>query len=437
MGKVSIAIFILFLGAVALFAIFNQEVTTIKVPFGKTYEISKIALLLLSSAAGALAMLIIITIRDAKRFINNWQYQKKQKKEAEVQESYSKALNSLLAQNEDEAKGFLQGVLSKEPEHLDALLRLGDVAVSEEDFQKAAEYYQKARNLNPQNLETLFSMERLMEKTGRWSDALHYLEEILDIDEENLSALYRKRGLLERQGRWDELVSVQKLILKNEHTEKDKTRERQNLVGYKYEYGRQSLENGDLEKAKKAFRTVLRLDKDFIPASLGLAEVLLREGENEEAVNLLEKSFEETSSMITLARLEDLLINLGEPARLIRIYKNNLLKHPQDLGIKFFLGKLFYRLEMIDDAFETLLSIDTGGAAYPELHQLMGSLYLKRHQPDKAVQEFRKSLDMKVALKQPYCCRECGHISPEWSGRCESCKKWNTYQFNLDSMCKT
>jgi lipopolysaccharide biosynthesis regulator YciM len=436
MGKVSISIFILFLGAIALFAIFNQEATTIKVPFGKTYEISKIALLLLSSAVGALAMLIIITIRDAKRFINNWQYQKKQKKEAEVQESYSKALNSLFAQNENEAKEFLQGVLSKEPEHLDALLRLGDIAVSEEDFQKAAEYYQKSRNLNPQNLETLFSMERLMEKTGRWSDALHYLEEILDIDEENLSALYRKRGIFERQGRWDDLVSVQKLILKNEHTEKEKTRERQNLVGYKYEYGRQSLENGDLEKAKKAFRTVLRLDKDFIPATLGLAEVLLREGENEEAVNLLEKSYEETSSMITLARLEDLLINLGEPARLIRIYKNNLLKHPQDLGIKFFLGKLFYRLEMIDDAFETLLSIDTGSAAYPELHQLMGSLYLKRHQSDKAVQEFRKALDMKVALKPLYCCRECGHITPEWSGRCDSCKKWNTYQFNLDSTCK-
>lgn len=436
MSKLSISIFILFLGVIALFGIFNQEVTTIKVPFDKAYEISKIALLLLSSAIGALAILIIIAIRDARRFINNWQYQKKQKKEAEVQELYSKALNSLLAQNEDDAKGFLQGVLSKEPQHLDALLRLGDIAISEEDFQKASEYYQRARNLNPQNLETLFSMERLMERTGRWSDALHYLEEILDIDEENLSALYRKRGILEKQGRWDEVVSVQKFIMKNEHTDKDKTRERQNLVGYKYEYGRQSLENGELEKAKKAFRTVQRLEKDFIPATLGLAEVLLREGENEEAVNLLEKCYEETSSMIILARLEDLLINLGEPARLIRIYKNNLSRHPQDPIIKFFLGKLFYRLEMIDDAFETLSYIDTGSAAYPELHQLMGNLYLKRYQPDRAVQEFRKALNMKVALKHPYCCRECGYTSSEWSGRCDSCKKWNTFQFNLDSTCK-
>ena len=436
MSKLSISIFILFLGVVALFGIFNQELTTIKVPFGRNYEISKIALLLLSSASGALAMLVIIVIRDTKRYISNWQYQKKQKKEAEVQELYSKALNSLLAQNESDAKELLQGVLSKEPEHLGSLLRLGDIAISEEDSQKAAEYYQKARNLNPQNLETLFSMERLMEKTGRWPDALHYLDEILDIDEENLSALYQKRSIFEKQGKWDELVSVQKLILKNEHTEKDKTRERQNLVGYKYEYGRQSLENGELEKAKKAFKTVLRLEKNFIPATLGLAEVLLREGESEEAINLLEKNYEVTFSMIILARLEDLLINVGEPGRLLRIYKTSLSKNPQDPGIKFFLGKLYYRLEMIDDAFETLLSIDTGHAAYPELYQLVGSLYLKRHQPEKAVQEFRKALDLKVALKIPYCCRECGNTSPEWSGRCDSCKKWNTLQFNLDDACK-
>src|SRR4030043_936771 len=249
MNKLSIFIFILFLGVVALFAISNQEATTIKIPFGKIYEISKIALLLFSSAIGALTMLIIFAIRDTKRFIDNWQYQKKQKKEAEVQELYSKALNSLLAQNEDEAKEYLQGVLSKEPEHLGALLRLGDIAISAEDFHKAAENYQKARNLNPQNLEKLFSMERLMERTGRWSDALHYLDEILDIDEENLSALYEKRMVLETKGRWDEIMSVQKLILKNEHTEKDRNRERQNIVGYKYEYGRQSLENGELEKA--------------------------------------------------------------------------------------------------------------------------------------------------------------------------------------------
>lgn len=437
MSKLSIFIFILFLGVVALFAIFNQDAMTIKIPFGNTYEISKIAMLLFSSAIGAFIMLIIFAIRDTKRFIDNWKYQKRQKRETEIQELYSKALNSLLAQDENGAKEFLKGVLSKDPDHLNSLLRLGDIALSEEDFHKAGEYYQKAKNLNPQNLETLFSLVRLSEKAGRLSDALNYIEDILEIDDKNLSALYKKREVLEKLEKWDEVVSVQKQILKNEHTEKERNRERLNLVGYKYEYGRQSLENNELEKAKKAFKTVLRLEKGFIPATLGLAEVLLREGENEEAINLLETSYEETSSVIVLARLEDLLINIGEPARLIRIYKSSLSKNPQDPVIRFLLGKLYYRLEMIDDAFETFTTVDTGVTPYPELHILLGNLYIKRHQMEKAVQEFSIALDMKTALKLPYCCTECGFTSSEWSGRCEGCKKWNTFQFNLDGKCKT
>ncbi len=436
MGKLSIFIFVLFLAALAVFAIHNKEVTTVKIPFSDVYEMPKIALILLSSAAGALAMLIVFAIRDTKKFIDNWQYQKRQKQETKVQELYSRALNAILAHNENAAQEALEGILEEEPDHIDALLRLGDIYGSEDNYQKANTYYQKARTIDPQNIETLFAIENLLEKTGRWSEALKYLEDILDIDEDNLSAMYRKRGILEKQGRWDDLLYLQKAIVKHEHTEKDKKREQQNLVGYEYEYGRHSLENNQLEKAKKAFKTVLRIDRDFIPATLGIAEVVLREGESEEAVNLLEKAYENSSSKIVLARLEDLLISLGEPSRLISIYKGNISKNPNDPVTKFFLGKLFYRLEMIDDAFETLTGVDTGAGTYPDLHQLLGNIYMRRNQPEKAANEYRKVIDLKRSMRLPYCCAQCGYNSEEWSGRCSECRQWNTYQFNLDGTCK-
>ncbi|MDP1759473.1 MAG: tetratricopeptide repeat protein, partial [Thermodesulfovibrionales bacterium] len=353
MGKIAIFIFILFLAGLGGLAYVNQEITTIKIPFGDAYETSKIALILFSCVAGALAMLVVFTIRDTKRFIDNLQYQRKQKKEARVQEMYSKALNALLAHNEDEARESLEGILAEEPKHLDALLRLGDIASAEEEYQKAMNFYNKAFASNQQNPEVLFSLENLMEKTGRWAEALNYIEKILDIDTDNLSALYKKRAILERDEKWDELVEVQKTILKHEHTEKDRQREQMNLLGYKYEYGRYSLERGDIEKAKKLFKTLLRLDADFVPSYIGLAEVMLREGESEDAVDFLEKSYDQTSSLIILARLEDLLISIGEPARLIRLYGNSLSKKPQNHALRFLLGKLYYRLEMIDDAFET------------------------------------------------------------------------------------
>lgn len=437
MGKISILIFILFLAVLAFFAMDNKEITTIKIPFGDVYELPKIALIILSSAVGALFMFFVFAVRDTKQFIDRWQYQKKKKQDIKANDLYSSALNFLLSHNEAEAKEALEEILAEDPGHIDALLRLGDIYAAEGDYQKANSYYQKAKNINAGNLETLFAIEGLMEKSSRWAEALKCLDEILDIDNANLTAMYKKRDILETLGRWDDLIDLQKTILKHEHTEKDRQREHQNLIGYKYEYGRYSLENNQMEKAKKAFKTVLRIDKDFIPATLGIAEVMLGEGETEGAVNLLEKTYESTNSNIVLARLEDLLISIGEPARLIRIYKNSISKNPDDQVTKFLLGKLFYRLEMVDDAFETLIGIDTGGASYPELHHLLGSLYMRKNQPEEAVREFKKVIDFKKTLRLPYCCKNCGQTSEEWSGRCPACKHWNTYKFDLDSTCRT
>ncbi len=433
MSKLGVFFFILFLGALAVFAIFNQESTIIKVPFGKIYEMPTIALLLLSGAIGAFAMLFVFIIRDTKRFVNTWQYQKKQKREEKVQELYTKALNYLFSyHNIHEAKNAFQQVLAVDPEHLNALLKLGDIATTEEDYQTAREYYQKVRDLYPKNIDVLFAIVRLMEKTDRLTEALKYIDEILEIDDGNLNALYKKREILEKLERWQELVDVQKVILKNEYSEKDKKIARDDLVGYKYEYGRSCLENGELEKAKKAFRTVLRLEKIFIPATLGLAEVFLRENEVEKAIEILETNYEQTSSLIVLLRLEDLLISVGEPYRLIKIYNNNISKSPQKTITKFFLGRLYYRLEMIDDAFETLLTIDTAGVVYPELHQLLGNLYMKRNQIDKAVLEYKKALEShKCAFSISYNCTNCGYASVDWTGRCPNCKKWSTYHLNL------
>ncbi len=436
MGKLAIFLFVIFLFVLAFFSIINQGVVTVAIPGGPVYETQKFALILVSMAIGVFVAFIFFAVRDTKKFIDNWQYQKKQKQEIKVQALYSKALNSLLAKNDEAAREALEDILKEEPDHVDTLLRLGDIDASGENFQKANAYYQRARELEPKRLETLFAIDRLMERSGRWSEAVRCLDEVLDIDEANLTAMYRKRDLLEKQTRWDDILPLQKSILKHEHSEKDKKREQQNLIGYEYEYGRHSLETSQLDKAKKAFKSILRTEKDFVPALLGLAEVLLQEGESEEAINILEKAYADTESKIVLARLEDLLISMGEPSRLIHIYRSGISRNPHDPVTKYFLGKLFYRLEMIDDAFETLLGIDTGGAAYPEFHQVLGNLYLRKNQLDKAVQEFKKAADIKSALRLPYCCGQCGYRAEEWSGRCPDCKEWSTYQFNLDGTCK-
>lgn len=436
MGKIAIFIFLLFLAALGFFAVENKDVVNIKIPFGAAHDIPKIALILLSSTIGALVVLLVFFIRDTKRVIGNLQHQKSQKKEAKIQGFYSKALNAMLGDKKEEAKEALRDILDENPEHVDALLRLGDIALSKEDHETALGHYKNARDIDPKKLQALFSIETVMEKMQRYEDAMKYIEEIIEIDSGNLTALYRKRLLLEKMEKWDELLSLQKAIIKLGQDEKDKQKEEHRLMGYNYEYARFSLESGEIEKAEKAFKAILKIDSSFISAYIGMTEAFLTKGETEEAINFLEKGFEQLNSIIILARLEDLLISVGEPGRLIRFYKSAVAKNPHNYELKFLLGKLYYRLEMVDDAMEILNSIDTGVFSMPMLYSLKGELYIKRNQTTNALEEFKQACGIKRPFIIQYRCFNCDFKSEDWSGRCPQCLKWNTYKLDIHESCK-
>lgn len=428
MGK--LAILVVMLGILALFAVHNYDTTTINVPFYEPYEISKIGLVMFATLFGAIAMLMIFIIRDTRRFLYAYQDQRKQKKEERIQDIYSKALNAILANDEVEARANLEEILKVEAEHIDALLRLGDIALSVEKYDDALGYYRRALGAEPGNLEALFSIVNALEKTKKPSEALDILEKILEIDPDNMSALIRKRMLLEMDGRWDDVIDVQKTIIKHEHDEKVREAENARLMGYRYELAADSLEKGEFEKANKGFRAILREDEGFVPAYLGVVEVLLGEREPEEAVSFLEKAYETSSNIMLLSRLEDLLITLGEPSRLLRTYRRAISERPGDDMLRFFLAKLYYRLEMIEDAMETLEALDTT-ESYPQVYRLLGELHLRRDQCAKAVEQFKKLMRPEKGLRIPYTCGVCGLTRQEWAGRCPGCENWNTFKFNL------
>lgn len=431
MGKVSILFFLVILLVIGFFGMENKDVVLVKVPFGSTYEVLKFVLVLLSTVVGAAVVLGLVFIRDTKRVIDTMQLQKRQKKEAKIQEYYAKALNSILSNRDEDAKAALKDILKEDPEYTDAMLRLGDIAFRNEEYSAALGFYRNARDISPRNLQALLSMEAVLEKSGHNDSALKILEEIIDIDGNNLTALYKKQAILEKKEKWDDLLSLQKTIIKLAQNDREKQRDEKKHLGYKYEYGRASLENGEIEKAEKAFRTLLKMDASFLPAYLGIAEVMVTKGEPEEAINFLEKSYDTLSSAIILARLEDLLISVGEPGRLLRFYRTALSRSPMDNGMKFMLGKLYYRLEMVDDAIQTLESIDTNVYFNPEIFTVKGELFRKRNQTGRAMEEFRTAAELKYPASVPYLCNACGLTSPDWSGRCSGCGSWNTFALDV------
>jgi len=414
---------------------FNSGTIIINLLPSKSYEISKSTFFLFSLSIGAGFVFIIYFMRDVKRFLRGLRVQREQKKRLKVQELYTKGLNSMLAKRNPEAASYFRKVLVVDPNHVDTLLRLGISKLREKNPQEAILIHQKALGLDTDNQEVMFSLAADYEESRRFDDALAMYQKILSKDSSNLTALIRMRDLYQRLNHWEELYETQRKLVANPLTPPEQEIEHRRLVGLKYEFGRSLLEAGDLERAKKIFRGVLKLDKDFIPAYLGLGEVYFEESKVRDAAELWEKAYKMTSSTLLLLRLEDLYLKQGEPGKAIEIYSQAVTWKPQDNGLKFFLGKLYYRLEMVDEAFDILSTVDWGDKELPDMHKLLGNIYLRRGSLGLAASEFKKALGFKKQIIIPYVCSNCDMSTTDWSGRCPNCSKWNTYRINLEKTC--
>lgn len=414
---------------------FNPGTITVNVLPSQAYEISKTLFFVISLAIGACSIFILYLMRDVKRFLRSLRVQREQKKRLKVQELYTKGLNALLAKRNAEARDYFQKVLVIDPGHVDTLLRLGISQLREKNYQEAIAAHQKALGLEPNNQEVMFSLAADFEEAKRYEDALVMYQKILARDAANLTALSRMRDLHQRLNQWEELSEAQRKLLTIPLAAPEQEVERRRLIGYRYELGRSLLESGNLERAKKCFRGVIKLDKDFIPAYLGLGEVYLEEGQSREAAELWEKAYKVTFSIILLLRLEDLYLKQGEPGKAIELYNQALTWKSRDNMLTFFLGKLYYRLEMIDEAFDTLSSIDWGEKEYPDAHKLLGNIYLRRGSLGLAATELKKALGFKKQVIVPYTCSNCDLRTSDWAGRCPNCGKWNTFGMNLEKTC--
>jgi tetratricopeptide (TPR) repeat protein len=437
MTKLTAFFIIILFVILAVLAIFNKGMVDITVWENTTYQVPVYALILISTSVGILFMFIIVVVRDARRYLDSWQVQRQQKKELKIQESYSKGLNAFFAFRYEESTELFDRIIESDPSHINALLRLGDMSLRKGDFIRAKDFYLRAKEIKPRNIEILLSLTTVSESQQKWQEALKYLESILEIDDENIHILHMKRDIFEKNRKWDDVIEVQNKILKCKLLPEEELEENKKLLGYKYELGRYYIEVGDADKSIKTLKDIIKKEENFAAAYLALAEAYVRDGNTKEAEDMLLKGHEATSSLVILARLEDHYIAEGEPGKIIDIYQHAIQKNRKDPGLQFFLAKLYYRLEMIDYAQDTLNSIDVSAFDCPDLHVLRGSVHERRAELQEAIEEFKKALNAEKPLLVPFCCQKCSYTSNDWSGRCPDCKNWNTFILDIHEICKT
>ena len=163
-----------------------------------------------------------------------------------------------------------------------------------------------------------------------------------------------------------------------------------------------------------------------------MGEILIHEGKTKDAVEILKKVYARTRSVILLHRLEELFLDQGEPSEIIRVYQEALQQDPQNPVLQFYLGKLYYRLEMLDESARTLASIGERIKSSPTFHYLLGRIHERKGDLGRAIDAYVSCLQQLELGTAEYVCRVCRERYPDWRDFCARCGSWNSVELDFE-----
>lgn len=224
---------------------------------------------------------------------------------------------------------------------------------------------------------------------------------------------------------WDEAIAIQRRIV-DLVSGADRAAESEWLAVGHYELGRLELARGDAGAGIAQFKLALRADREFVPAMVALGDAHEAAGDHREAVRTWERAAESQPALPLLARLERAYRQEGRPSRMIGLYRTASERAPDDLALAAALGRVYFELEMLDEAADQFEKLEVRAPDLPVVHAFLGAVFERRGDVRDAFDEYRRALRLAHAFEWPHRCQACDAVEPTWQDRCSRCQRWNT-----------
>src|SRR5207244_1708405 len=183
---------------------------------------------------------------------------------------------------------------------------------------------------------------------------------------------------------------------------------------------------GGLEEARTLFRYVVQRWPAHVGALHALRDLAVEAREWDEAVRTGERAAEVHPVLPLLARLERAYREQDRPSRMIALYRAAAERAPDDLGLAAALGRVYFELEMLDEAADQFEKIEVRAPDLPTVHAFLGAVFERRGDTREAFDEYRRALRLAHGFDWPHRCTACGAAAPRWQDRCVACRRWNT-----------
>ena len=424
MSRIATIVVLVVVVAFSYFAYYNHGTITLSVWQGKVVELPVVGLVLLSIGIGAAIVFILLAIRGVRKSFDNLQVGLKKRRRTKAQELYNRGVDAHLSGKMHQAVKLLEEAVEKDPEFLLPFFRLGTVYLALGESQKALELHEKALEAHPGNLRVLLFLVDDHLAVGQLSEAAAVLKRIISKDDSNQTALTSLRDIQEQQGDWEAAVETQRKLIKATGREPSS---QEYLLGLRYQVAASQLDKGDTEKAARILRDILKEAPNFIAATVALGEARIRSGKVDEGLKVLTEGYSRHQNPVFLQVMEEKLIKLENPRKLIETFRSLLDKTPEDIFLNLFYGKICLRLEMVDEGYMALKKVESTGYESPLLHALLGEMNARRERYDEAIKDFSRYVTLSDGFHPRFICGNCQNTVDGWASRCGSCGLWNSF----------
>jgi lipopolysaccharide biosynthesis regulator YciM len=425
---------VLFLaGVFGLMALYtgNRDVLNQRIHLWGDVDLKVSQSLVLFMVTGAGGVLFLGISREFGRMMERRRWRRASQKADQIENEYSRGLVAVLEGREEEALSHFRAVLERDSRHYSTLLRMGEVLRQQEKYAEAIEYHRKAHHLKEHDTQALYALVEDYEARGDLDRARAVLGQIIGINKSSVSAWRKLRSLHVKQRNWERALEAQQRVVRHSRSGVRDESDRHIGLGIRYEMAVALLENEKPKEAIAALRRVLKDDPKFIPAHVRLGEALLLTGQEAEGVEAWYNGFELTGSPIFLTTLEEHYLQQEQPLAAIEALKRCIAGARKDTLPRFYLGKLYFRLEMLDDAQAVLSSLEGRASYAPTLHFLLGRIHERRDNHADAASEYRKVIKEMELVHLEYRCVGCGETVMDWTDRCAGCGDWNSVEINF------
>ncbi len=406
----------------------NKDTLDSQIVFGHGLHIPVWFALLLASGVSMLVPLLFGVLRDLRRMLRDFSVRRQARSRQEAEELYLRGVESMLNGREERALEHFNDVLAIDPNHFEALLKGGEVLRGLRRYAEAIEFHRRAARVKEDDLHPLYSLVSDYEESGAPENAKAVLNRIIELNPKRSLAASRKyRAICVSEGAWEKAWEIQKRI-EDQLSDMGRSRkaEKKYHLGIRYMLAQSLLQAGKARDAVGTLRRLVAMEPAFVPAPLALGRALLALRQPEEAVEVWDKAYEATGHPIFLSTIEDHYLGQEQPRRAIEALKAAIWKSKKDIIPRFFLGKLYYRLEMIDEALQQFSQMKGRVTYFPALHYYLAKIMERQGNMREALTELELVLRQAEVLKVEYICATCSRKHPAWVDYCERCGEWNS-----------